>query len=92
MELDRLGALHLQAVWMLLAASNFLNFLGVCSFSPDLPFPAQCLLECSCWTEAEPSGTIQETRAHANTCSRSLCGELSIEVLEGLKIKHEMER
>lgn len=35
-----------------------------------------------CWREAGPSGTVQETRAHANKCSRSLYGELSTEVVE----------
>lgn len=81
MELDRLGALHMQAVWILLVPSNFLNLPQLRLALPE----AQRLSACSCWREAEPPGNFQETRAHANKCSRSLCGELSREVLEGLK-------
>lgn len=38
MELGRMGALHLKAVWLFLALS-ILNFPGACSFSSDWPFP-----------------------------------------------------
>lgn len=80
MEIDRLGALHMQAVWILLVPSNFSNLPQLRLALPE----AQRLPACSCWREAEPSGTFQETRTHASKCSRSVCGELR-EVLEGLK-------